>query len=60
MDSDGVKAAFEVIQKEIGSVSRELKDEAKKLVDSGDFDQVKRLIETGKKLDFFLTTSKGH
>lgn len=38
MDSDGVKAAFELIQEEIGSVSRELKDEAKQLVDSGDFD----------------------
>ena len=53
MDSDGVQAAFELIQEEIGSVSRELKDEAKKLVDSGDFDQVKRLMETGKKLDSF-------
>jgi len=53
MDDDGVRAAFELIQEEIGSVSKELKDQAKQLVDNGDFDQVKRLMETGKKLDEF-------
>ena len=53
MDDDGVRAGFELIQEEIGSVSKQLKDQAKQLVDSGDFEDVKRLMETGKKLDQF-------
>ena len=53
MDDDGVRSAFELIQEEIGSVSKELKDQAKQLVDSGDFDRVQGLMETGKKLDQF-------
>ena len=53
MDDDGVRAGFELIQEEIGSVSKQLKDQAKQLVDSGDFDHVKRLMEIGKKLDEF-------
>jgi len=53
MDDDGVRAAFELIQEEIGSVSQELKNHAKQLVDSGGFEQVQRLMETGKKLDQF-------
>ena len=53
MDDDGVQTAFELILEEIGSVSKELKEEAKRLVDKGDFDSVGRLMGTGKQLDSF-------
>lgn len=59
MDHDGVRIAFNLILEEIGSVSKELKEEAKRLVDTGDFDQVKSLMETGKKLDEFQLEVKG-
>ncbi|ESQ17049.1 MAG: DUF4357 domain-containing protein [Thiohalocapsa sp. PB-PSB1] len=53
MDDDGVQTAFELILEEIGSVSKELKEEAKRLVDRDDFDSVARLMGTGKQLDSF-------
>jgi hypothetical protein len=53
MDDDGVRAAFELIQEEIGSLSNELKEQAKQLIDTGEFDQVQRLMEMGKNLDQF-------
>lgn len=53
MDDDGVQTAFELILEEIGSVSKELKEEAKRLVDKSDFDAVTRLMDTGKRLDSF-------
>jgi hypothetical protein len=37
MDDDGVQTAFDLILEEIGSVSKELKEEAKRLVDKGLF-----------------------
>lgn len=53
MDDDGVQTAFDLILEEIGSVSKELKDEAKRLVDKDDFDAVSNLMGTGKRLDSF-------
>lgn len=53
MNDDGVQTAFEIILEEIGSVSKELKEEVKLLVDKGDFDAVSKLISTGKGLDAF-------
>ena len=53
MDDDGVQTAFELILEEIGSVSKELKEEAKRLVDKDDFDSVSNLMGTGKRLDTF-------
>ncbi len=53
MTNDGVKTAFELILEEIGSVSNELKNEAKILLDKGDFDSVSSLMKTGKELDKF-------
>ncbi len=38
MDDDGVHTAFDLILEEIGSVSKELSEEAKKLVDANDYD----------------------
>jgi len=53
VENDGVHTAFELILEELGSVSKELKEEAKALVDKGDFDAVSRLMQTGKELDDF-------
>ncbi len=53
MKDDGVHTAFEIILEEIGSVSKELKQESKTLVDKGDYDTVQSLMDTGKKLDSF-------
>ena len=53
MKDDGIQTAFELILEEIGSVSKELKEEAKQLVDKGDFDAVAHLMKTGKKMDAF-------
>lgn len=53
MKNDGIQTAFELILEEIGSVSNELKKEAKFLVDKGDFDAVSHLMKTGKELDTF-------
>jgi len=53
MKDDGIHTAFELILEEIGSVSNELKQEAKHLVDKGDFDAVAYLMNTGKKMDAF-------
>ncbi len=53
MKDDGIHTAFELILEEIGSVSKELKEEAKHLVDKGDFDAVARLMKTGKEMDTF-------
>ncbi|WP_291986698.1 DUF4357 domain-containing protein [Candidatus Accumulibacter sp. ACC007] len=53
MDDDGVQTAFELILEEIGSVSKELKESAKRLVDKDDFDSVSALMGTGKRLDTF-------
>jgi len=53
MQDDGVHTAFELILEEIGNVSKELKQEAKRLVDKGDFDSVSQLMNTGKGLDSF-------
>lgn len=53
MKDDGVHTAFEIILKEIGSVSKELKQEAKGLIDKSDFDAVQKLMDTGKRLDEF-------
>lgn len=53
MVDDGVHTAFEIILEEIGSVSNELKQEAKSLVDDGNFDAVSHLMSTGKSLDEF-------
>ena len=53
MDNDGVHTAFDLILEEIGSVSNELKKEAKRLVDKDDYDAVSKLMGTGKHLDSF-------
>jgi hypothetical protein len=53
MKDDGVHTAFELILEEIGSVSNQLKQEAKSLVDKDKFDAVSDLMGTGKKLDEF-------
>lgn len=53
MQNDGVQTAFELILEEIGSVSRELKQEAKRLIDKGEYESVSGLMETGKGLDAF-------
>ena len=53
MKDDGIHTAFELILEEIGSVSNELKQEAKHLVDKGDFDAVAYLMKTGKEMDAF-------
>jgi len=53
MKDDGVHTAFELILEEIGSVSKELKQEAKRLIDKGDYEAVSGLMDTGKRLDTF-------
>ncbi len=53
MKDDVIHTAFELILEEIGSISNELKQEAKHLVDKGDFDAVAYLMNTGKKMDTF-------
>ncbi len=59
MDDDGVKAAFELIQEEIGSLSRELLDDTVRLVEAGEADKVAKLMQTRKQLeDFQLRVKK--
>jgi len=53
MKDDGVHTAVEIILEEIGSVSKELIQEAKGLIDKSDFDAVQKLMDTGKSLDEF-------
>ena len=53
MKDDGVHTAFEIILEEIGTVSKELKQGAKDLIDKSDFDAVQKLMDTGKSLDEF-------
>jgi len=53
MDDDGVQTAFNLILEEIGSVSKELKEEAKRLVDRDNYDAVSNLMGTGKRLDSY-------
>ena len=53
MKDDGVRVAFDLILEEIGSVSKELQQEAKLLVDKNEFDSVSNLMKTGKRLDGF-------
>jgi hypothetical protein len=53
MKDDGVHTAFGLILEEIGSLSKELKQEAKRLVDKNEFDTVSTMMDTGKRLDNF-------
>jgi hypothetical protein len=53
MNDDGVQTAFELILEEIGSVSKEIKEDVNRLNDKDDYDAVSRLIGTRKKLDSF-------
>lgn len=59
MKDDGVHTAFELILEEIGSVSKELKQEAKRLVDKNEFDAVSTMMDTGKRLDNFQVKVRG-
>jgi len=53
MDDDGVKAAFELIQEEIGCLSRDLLNDAMRGVEAGKSEDVARLMETRKQLEEF-------